>query len=86
MSVVPFFNRSSTTFAARLASSARIIVFTGPIDAGAIDSERKPSAISASASIGRPAISPHSVSGTLCFSAALTRPFSARSGAGDSAS
>ena len=46
------------------ASRLRIIVLTGPIAVAAIDNVLKPSAISAIASSGLPAISPHMLSGT----------------------
>ena len=55
---------------------------TGPIAAGAMESERKPRPTSAMASSGRPAISPQSVSGLLAASAASTMTRSARRNAG----
>ena len=69
------------------AFKARIIVFTGPIEAGAIDSVRNPRPISAMASSGRPAISPQSVSGTLsCLAQLVASCLSALSGATESES
>ena len=54
-----------STCSTRPASNARSIAFTGPIEVGAIDSERNPSPISAMASSGRPPISPHTVNSAI---------------------
>ena len=51
------------------------MALTGPTEAGAMEIERKPSPISAMASSGLPAISPHRFSGTSCFLAASTISF-----------
>ena len=81
-----FFQQVIHSFAARRALSARIIVFTGPIEAGAIDSERKPSAIKASASTGRLAISPAQRQRHLVLLRRLHQSPRARSGLGDNGS
>ena len=47
------------------------MAFAGPTEAGAMEMLRKPRPITAIASSGLPAISPHSVSGTACLLAAL---------------
>src|SRR3990172_7245364 len=54
----PVFNSSSSNAVTREASSDRIMVLTGPIEAGAMEIERKPMPISVIASSGLPAISP----------------------------